>query len=84
MTVWTGLAGAFVDLLPNWELPEFLVTAPGKLSSIFTMIDGFGAWAPFGYLGVLLSGTLTVYVGGFIFKLVRAAVAHSPVSGGAG
>ena len=84
MSVFAGLAGAFVGLFPEWEPPEWLTSLPATIDGLMNTIDGFGAWAPFTYMGVLLTAVLGVYGTCLLIKVILKAVSHSPVSGGSG
>lgn len=80
----TTVAGFLAGLLPSDDLPSFFTDFSGQLAGMFRAINGLGAWAPFGYLGIVLGVVWTTYGVCFLVKLGLRAVSHAPVSGGAG
>lgn len=82
--VFTAVSSVVVGILPDDDLPSFFTDFTEQINGIFRMINGLGAWAPFGYAGVVLSIAWSTYGVCFLIKLGLRAFSHSPVSGGAG
>lgn len=80
----TSIAAVVVGLFPDDPLPSFMTDFSGQLNQVFVLINGLGAWAPFAYIGTVLSIVWTTYGVCLLVKVGLRAVSHSPVSGGAG
>lgn len=82
--LFVGVAGFFADIQPDWDVPAELEGAADAIESLVAPLAGFGAWAPFEYMGTCL--TLSVGVTGvcLLIKVGLKAISHSPVSGGSG
>lgn len=84
VSVFSAIGAAIVGLFPEWEMPAEIANLPATIDELFATIDGFGAWAPFTYMGVLFTAILGVYGTCLLIKVILKAVSHSPVSGGSG
>ena len=84
LTICLSIVEFIVGLLPEWEVPDFMQEFASGIADLFDMINGFGAWAPFAYLGILFGVILTTWSVTAIIKLVLRAASHIPGAGGAG
>lgn len=79
-----GVVEWFLGLFDSLEVPEWLTTPPPEIYTFFGNMQSMGVWVPWTLMGGVLAAVLSVYVIGFIAKLVKQILAHVPAFGGAG
>lgn len=82
--IWNSVVTFFVGLLPSGNMPDWMTDLTKTITDVFTAINGLGAWAPWAYIGVVVTAVFASYGVSFGIKLVLRAISHAPVSGGAG
>jgi hypothetical protein len=74
----------FLDLIPDWEVPEFILTFDTQLNSAVALGSGMSVWVPWTLVIACTTIALGSWVIGLSVKAVRALLGHLPQIGGNG
>jgi hypothetical protein len=74
----------FLDLIPDWSIPDFFLTLDTQLNSFAAAGAGMGVWVPWPLVIACTTISLGSWVIGLSVKAVRALLGHVPQIGGNG
>lgn len=72
------------SLFQGFHMPLWLYSVMDMARNLLYTFANFGAWVDWLFLLACVGAVTAVYIAGFVFRLVRAILAHVPFVGGSG
>lgn len=81
VAIGAAVVGWVADLLPSWDVPEWISQVDDKVNGLLYVGSGLGAWIDMPTAGIVISAVFVAMGIGFAVKLVLKAAAITHISG---